>query len=171
MKYLAKYTIIICALFLSFQLQAQKYGYVDTQKIITELPQVKEANANIDTYKTQFQKKGQEMLKSLQTKYQQLAQKRERGELSPVQLDEEANRLKEKEQELTKFERESQQKIYEKSESLLSPIRNEIQAAIDAVAAEKGLDFIFDYSTGFVLYADPSTDISSQVKTKLRLQP
>ena len=169
MKYLFKYTAVIFALVLSLQVQAQKYGYVDTQKIITELPQVKEANANIETYKTQFQKKGQEMLQGLRTKYQDLAKKRERGELSPLQLDEEANRLKEKEGELAKFEQESQKKIYEKSETLLSPIREQIQNAIDAVAAEKGLDYIFDYSTGFVLYADPSTDISDLVRAKLSM--
>lgn len=171
MKHLIKGILLLTFVFASLGLQAQKYGYVNTQQIISELPKVKEANANIETYQTQFQKKGQEMIKSLQTKYQDLAKKRERGELSPVQLEGEANRLKAEEQELAKFEAESQQKIYEKSESLLKPIRDEIQTAIDQVAQEKGLEYVFDYSTGFVLYADPSADISGFVKAKLGLQP
>ena len=44
-----------------------------------------------------------------------------------------------------------------------------LQSAIDAVASENGYAYIFDYSTGFVLYADASTDVSSLVKSKLGL--
>lgn len=146
---------------------AQKFGYVDTQEIIQLIPEVKEANSNIETFKTQLQKKGQEMLQALQTKYQDLERREAQGEISPKLLETEVAKLKEEENSILLFEQESQQKILEKSESLLAPIRDRIQKAIDDVANENGFDYIFDYSTGFVLYADDATNVGAMVKAKL----
>lgn len=146
---------------------AQKFAYVDTQEIIQLIPEVKEANSNIETFKTQLQKKGQEMLQALQAKYQDLERREAQGEISPKQLETEVAKLKEEENSILVFEQESQQKILDKSESLLAPIRDRIQKAIDDVANENGFDYIFDYSTGFVLYADDATNVGAMVKAKL----
>ena len=150
------------------QVSAQKFGFVNSQALIQDIPEVKEANSNIETYRNQLQKKGQEMLKSLQTKYQELERQQGQGEISPKQLEEEAAKLKQEEQAILAFEQDSQQKILKKSEALLSPLRDKIQKAIDEVAAENNYDYIFDYSSGFVLYADKSTDVSELVKAKLK---
>jgi len=131
------------------------------------MPEVKEANSNIETFRNQLQKKGQDMIKGFQAKYAALEKKRERGELSPKQLEEEALKLGEEEQQIRQFDQDSQQKIVQKSEVLLQPLRTKIQEAIDQVAAENGYAYIFDYSTGFVLYADQSTDVSTLVRAKL----
>ncbi len=151
----------------SLSIHAQKFGYVDSQALIQEMTEVKEANANIETYKTQLQKKGQEMVKSLQTKYQGLEQKRQGGELSPKQLEAEAQQLKSEEMEIAQFEQDSQKKIFDKSETLLKPIRDKIQNAINEVAAENGFDYIFDASLGVILYADETADVTTMVKAKI----
>lgn len=148
-------------------IQAQKFGYINSQELIQNIPEVKEANSNIETYTSQLQKKGQEMLKTLQTKYEALERKRAQGELSPKQIEVEAQQLQQEEIAIGKFEQESQQNIMKKSETLLSPIRERIQKAIDDVAAENGYTYIFDYSMGIILYADQSSDVSSLVKAKL----
>ena len=153
----------------SFQLQAQKFGYINSQELIQNMAEVREANANIETYKTQLQKKGEEMVKKLQTKYQSLEQKRAQGELSPKQLEVEAQSLQSEEVQIAQFEQDSQQKIIDKSETLLRPIRDKIQNAINAVAAENGYQYIFDASLGVILYADDTTDVSNLVRTKLGL--
>ena len=58
--------------------------------------------------------------------------------------------------------------MYDKGmQGMFKPLRDKIQTAIDQVAAENGYAFIFDYSTGFVLYADSSTDVSNLVRAKL----
>ncbi len=159
----------ILAICLTGTVQAQKFGFVNTQELIQGLPEVKEANSNIEAYQTQLQKKGQEMLQSFQAKYQDLERKQSQGEISPVQLEQEAAKLKEEETKILEFEQSSQQKILEKSETLLSPIRDKIQDAIDQVAAENGYDYIFDYSTGFILFADSTADVGALVKAKLGL--
>lgn len=162
-----KYILLSVMLMGISSLSAQKFGYINTAELIQSIPEVKEANSNIETFRNQLQKKGQDMIKGFQAKYADLERKRERGELSPKQLEEEAMKLGEEEQQIRQFDQDSQQKIVKKSEDLLQPLRNKIQVAIDQVAAEEGFAYIFDYSTGFVLYADQSTDVSTLVKAKL----
>jgi len=165
MKNISFILIILCSLAFTTQSHAQKFGYINTQELLNSVPQVKEANVNIETYRDQLLKKGQEMLQTLQGKYQALNEKKD--EYSPKQLELEATNLKAEEQKIIEFEQSSQKLIMEKSEKLLKPIRDRIQTAIDAVASENGYTYIFDYSTGFVLYADAASDVSALVKAKL----
>ena len=153
----------------SFAAEAQKFGYVDSQALISELPAVKEANAEIETLKAQMQKKGQAMIAALETKVRDLQEKEQRGELSRVQIEQESAGLQAEQQKIAQFEQTSQQQIYEKSEQLLSPIQEKIQSAIDKVAAEQGYTYVFDASLGVLLYADPSSDITSLVRAKLNM--
>ena len=161
------FTIAFAAMTVS--VQAQKFGYINSQELIGQLAEVKEANAKIETLKKQLQKKGQDMITALQTKYTDLQKKQTDGLLSPKEVETQAALLKEEEVQLGTFEQSSQQKIYEKSEELLSPIQNKINNAIKEVATDNGYTYIFDTSMGLVLYADPGTDVTSLVKTKLGL--
>ncbi len=167
-----KYILSIITCFILFATTnsfAQKVGYVDTQSLIQAIPEVKEANTNIETYKAQLQKKGQEMVKALQAKYQDLERRQAQGDISPKQLEAEASKLKEEEATLAQFEQTSSEKILKKSETLLKPLRDKIQQAIDDVASENGFAYIIDSSFGVILYADPSADVGTLVKAKLGL--
>lgn len=150
-----------------FGINAQKVGFVNTQEILTLLPEVKQANSDIEVMKAMFQKKGQEMVQGLQIKYQDLQKKQQTGELAPIEIEKQAAALKLEEGQLGEFEQSSQQKIYEKSEELLKPIQDKVNKAIKDVASENGFLYIFDSSQGLVLYADPSADASKLVKAKL----
>ena len=169
MKTILRSLILVAMLSFSLSASAQKFGYINTQELIASVPSVKEANSNIETYTKQLQGKYENMIKSLQTKYQALEAKQQTGEISPKQLEAEAQLLKAEEQKIAEFEQSSQQKIASKGETLLKPLRDQIQKAIDDVAAENGYDYIFDASMGVILYADKVTDVSALVKTKLGL--
>ncbi len=163
-----KITIVLAvAILCTVSLSAQKFGYLNSAELFQEIPEVKEAQANLETYQAQLQKKGQAMLTAYQTEYQTLGQKAQQGELSPKAQEVEAQKLKNKELEISKFQQESEQKIFKKNETLFKPIRDKIQAAIDAVAKENGYAYIFDYSVGVLIYADDSTDVTGLVKAKL----
>lgn len=163
------YNILTIAMIIGIcnPISAQKFGYINTQQVVDNIPEMKEANANIETFAAQLEKKAQDMIKVFQGKIQDIDRKQSQGEISPVQLEEERVKLQAEEQTILEFQQSSQMKIQEKSELLLSPIRDRINDAIKAVSSEKGYDYIFDYSTGFVLFADPSTDVSELVKAKL----
>lgn len=154
---------------LAVSAQAQKFGFINSQELISQLPEVKEANSKIETLKKQLQKKGEEMISALRAKYENVQKRQADGLLSPKEAQDEGAKLQAEEQNLGQFEQTSQETIYKKSEALLAPIQEKINNAIKEVAAENGYTYIFDSSLGLVLYADPGTDVSTLVKAKLGL--
>lgn len=158
---------LIFSLFMVAGVSGQKMGYINSQEIIAALPEVKQANSDIDVMKSMFQKKGEEMVKALQIKYQEFQKKQANGELAPIEAEKQAAVIKEEEGKIAEYEQSSQQKIYEKSEELLKPIQDKVNKAIKDVAAENGYLYIFDTSGGLLLYMDPSADATKLVKVKL----
>lgn len=147
--------------------QAQKFGYVNSAAILSEMPEVKQMQSNLDGLRTQLEKKGKQMIEDFQTKQQDAAQKEQTGVLSPVQRETLLKELQAEEQNILKYQQESQQKLLEKEQELLKPIQDKIMKAIDMVAEEGGYQYIFDGSTGILLYADESTDLNDEVKAKM----
>lgn len=157
-------------LVLGYSAEAQKFGFVNSQEIISLMPELQEANSQIDVLKNMYSKKGQEMVQALRNKYQELQKKQASGEVAPITLEKEGAALKAEEEKIMEFEQTSQQKIYEKSEELLKPIQDKVSKAIKDVAIEHNYAYIFDAATGIVLYADQAADVSALVKAKLGLK-
>jgi len=148
-------------------MNAQKFGYINSQQLIQQIPQVKEANAELETLQKQYEKQIESKATSLQTKMQALVRKQEQGEISPKQYEVEAQALEQERAEISKFQQDIQSKLGEKSEQLLKPIRDKINTAISEVAEEQGFVYIFDQSIGVLLYAEESTNVGPLVMTKL----
>ena len=51
---------------------AQKFGYLNSQALLSELPEVKQADANLQALQAQLEKKGQQMVSELENKYKDL---------------------------------------------------------------------------------------------------
>lgn len=83
----------ILSILISFTgLNAQKFGYLNSQALLAELPEVKQADANLQALQTQLEKKGQMMVQELEGKYKDLQRREQSGEISPKALDEEAKK-------------------------------------------------------------------------------
>ena len=162
--------LALCVMLMSIGVNAQKVGFINSQEILEAMPEVKQANSDLEVMKNMFKKKGEEMITDLQTKYQDFQQKQASGELAPVEIDKKAKVLKDEESKVMEFDKTSQQKIYEKSEELLRPIHDRVNKAIDEVASENGYIYIFDAVQGLILYADPAADVTSLVKAKLAIK-
>lgn len=172
MKKIIKISFLFIALLcMTANLQAQgKFGYVHSAAILSEMPEVKQADANLETLQKQLQKQYEQKVTSFQTKYQAIAQKEQAGTLSPKQIEEEAAKLKKDEEDIAKFEQNTQKQLVEKRESLLKPIYDKVNTAIKDVAKEGGYQMIFDASTSILLYAEEGADVSSLVKAKLGIK-
>jgi outer membrane protein len=168
MKSLFKILCIAFIAFISFQADAQNYAYMDSAALLGELPEVKQADATLATRQKQLQKQGQQMVQDLQARYQELSKMEQQGNIAPKDLQAEAEKLKEREMEISEFEQNMQQQLTEKRQELLEPILNRVQTIIDNIAAEEGYTYIFDSSTGILLYADESKDITEKVKSRLQ---
>ena len=159
--------LFIALLFMFNNVQAQKFGYVNSAALLSQMPDVKQMQSNLEGLKTQLEKKAKQMLDDFQTKQRDAAQKQERGELSPVQQENLLKELQASEQEILKYQSESQQKLIEKEQELLKPIQDKIMEAINSIAKEDGYQYVFDGSTGVILFADDATNITEKVKAKL----
>ncbi len=145
-----------------------KIGYVNSQDLLADLPEVKQAQANLKSLEQQLQKKGQGMVETLQKKYADLQRKEQQGLLAPKELQAQAAKLKEEEQKLGQFQQEMQDQLLKKQQELMAPVIDKIKNAIAQVAKENGYTYILDNAAGVVLYGEPSLDVSAQVKAKLK---
>lgn len=169
MKNVMKISALALALFaFAFTAQAQQqFAYVDAQAILAELPAVKQADANLEALQAQLQKRLEASIEQFQKDVTEFQQKIERGELAPVQQQEEQAKLEQRQQELAAEEQGMVQQIQDKRTELLQPIYDGLNDAIKAVAEEQGFTFIFDKQV--LLFGEDSMDVSEAVKAKISL--
>lgn len=152
--------------------QAQKFGYVNSGSVLEAMPEVKEAESNLDALGKQLQAKGEKMMQDFQLKYQELDRKVQAGEITPKDQETQTAALEEERNKILQYDQDMQKQLADKKEALLTPILDKVKAAIDTVAKENGYTYVFDGSPGIgvILYADESTNITPLVLTKLGLQ-
>jgi outer membrane protein len=170
MKYILG--IALSLLISAASVQAQKFGYVDSNAILEGMPRVKEAESNLDALNKQLQAKGQKMMEDFQAKYEALQRKVQAGDITPKDQETQAALLEEERNKIVQYDQDMQNQLAEKRDSLLAPILEEVRTAIKTVAKDNGFTYVFDGSpgVGVLLYADESTNITSLVKAKLGIQ-
>jgi outer membrane protein len=154
---------------MSISINAQKFGYLNSALLLTELPDVKAADSELETYQKQLMSSGEAMVKAFETKYSQYAKEAGEGVLSKVQMQEREGQLGLEQQKIQQYEVEVQQKIIKKREELYQPILDTVKVAIEAVGKDNGYTMIFDASNGTILHANASDDVMALVKAKLGL--
>lgn len=154
-------------LFVTTGLSAQKFGYCNSTALLVQIPEVKEADSELQGFQAQLQKKGQEMVKALQDKAAELKRKQEQGTISPKDAETQTARLNEEQENIAKYEQEVYQKLAQKRQELYQPILDRVNEAMKAVAMENGYTFVFDTNSNVLLYASESLDVTKLVKAKL----
>ena len=165
-----KRILLLAALFVSFAVSstyAQKIGYVNSQALLQELPDFKNAEANFENFRNQLQKKLEQKAQLLQSDFQAVQRKAEQGELSPIQQEQESTRLREEQSQLVTYEQDIQKQLVDRQTTELQPIYDSVNDAIKSVAEENGFTYIIDASSGVILYADETSDVTALVKAKL----
>lgn len=166
MKNIFKVAVIAGALVVSsFAAQAQKIAHVNLDSLITIMPESKTAQQAVQDYAKQLEQQVTAMQTELQTKYEEYQTKsKDWAELIRANKEKELNDLN---QRIQDFQQQAQQDYQKKSAELSKPVYDKAKKAIDAVAKENGYRYVFDTSTGLVLYTEPSDDIISLVVKKL----
>lgn len=146
---------------------SQKFGYCNSAVLLTQLPEVKAADSDLQAFQTQLTKKGQERVKALQDAAAELDRKKQQGTISPKDFDVQTAKLEEERQSIAKYEQEVYQKLTQKREELYKPLLDKVNKAMSDVATENGFALVFDASTQILVYADESLDVTKMVKVKL----
>ena len=160
--------LILAAIMLSaVAINAQKFGYLNSNQLLSELPEVKAADSELETYQKQLVSSGEQMVKDLDAKIQAYSKQAQEGTLSQVQMQQKEAELTKEQQKIQAYELEVQNKILKKREEVLQPIMDKVKEAIENVGKENGYTMIFDSNAGTILHASESENVMSLVKAKL----
>ncbi len=147
-----------------------KFGQLNAQALLAELPEIQEADRQLEDYYNQLVAEGRQRAEAFEKAYLAFARQVEAGELAPAQAEKKQAELLQMQQELQGLEAEIARKVEARRQQLYEPVLKKVQAAIEEVGKAQGFTFIFDTSTYLaVLFADEALDVSAAVKAKLGL--
>ncbi len=148
---------------------AQKFALVDMEYIFSNVPSYEMANEQLNQLSQRWQKEVEAVSKEAENMYNSyLADK--------VFLTDE--QVKKREADIVAKEKSATElryryfgpegELYQKRQTLLKPIQDEVYNAVKKVAEERGYQAIFDRaSSSDIVYASPRIDISNEVLSKL----
>jgi len=154
-----------------FAQSPQKIGYVDSQVILTQLPEAIKAQSDLDALTNLWSDQVDSMQLALQQQYADV--QKQLATMPEEQKQLKQKELIDKEQQMYAFRNQKfgqpNGEIYQKQESIFAPVKKKIYAAIEQVAKDEGMQFIFDKSGDIVLlYADSAFDITFKVLDSLK---
>ncbi|MCU0398617.1 MAG: OmpH family outer membrane protein [Cyclobacteriaceae bacterium] len=165
---------LITIFFLIFGLnfvQAQRFGYIDTDFILNKMPEYKKAQDEINRLSELWEKEVQEMAKQIEGMYSAL--QAEQVLLTEEMKKERTEQIRKKESEMKEY----QKKVFGfgglfflKKQELIKPIQDKVWDAVDKVAKQNNLAIVFDKSGELVMiYTDPRYDYTDFVLDELGL--
>lgn len=167
MRNLLKLTLLAGLLICGTTAYAQKFGYINSQELITAMPER-------DSALTKFQKFAEEQNSQLETIQVEFNNKYMDYQKNSETMSESTRQLKERElQDLQKryedFRQAAEQDGQKMQQQLMGPVIEKAQQAIAKVAEANGFTIIFDEAAGAMAYYNKSTvtDILPLVKKEL----
>lgn len=150
---------------MTFVSSAQKYGYIDSEFILSKIPEYKEAKDRLD-------KLAERWTKEIEDRYEVIKLKKENflREESLLPVEERAKR----EAEIKQLEQEAMEMqqlrfgvsgdYFQKRQELIKPIQDRVYEAMQTVASKRNYSFVFDKANqSNLVYADSKFDISDEV--------
>jgi outer membrane protein len=167
-----KPAIIILAICLWYTpVQAQKFGYVNTNFILNKMPEYAEAKAEIDKLSMGWQEEIQGMQKDVYAMYSAL--QAEEVLLTPEMKEERMNSINKKEDYLKEYQKKVfgfEGLFFLKKKELIKPVQDKVYDAVEKVAHDHKLQIVFDKSGELVMiYTDPIHDYTDYVLEELEL--
>ncbi len=164
---LSKILVAFTAVFLigSAAAFAQKFGYVDSEYVLQNIPEYQDAQNEIEELSKQWQEE-------IEEKYASVDQMYKAYQADAVLLPEDLK--KKREDEIIKAEQEVKElqrqrfgpegDLFTKRQELIKPIQEKVFNAIEEIATQKNYAFIFDKASGpVIMYVNSKYDISDEV--------
>lgn len=165
--------VVIAATFCAFTQTAsaqQKIGYVNSEKVLAELPEAKTAQQQLEGVVKGWQDELEKMSKALQAKYEDY--QKQQSMMNDQTKQSKQKELVEEEQKINQYKQDKfgqQGELAMQREKMMKPIQEKVFRAIERVAKEQKLAFVLDKATDIpVLYADPQFDYTYKVIDNLK---
>jgi outer membrane protein len=160
-------------LFLSIASQAQKFAYIDTEYILSKVPQYQDAQKQLDALSEQWQKQVEKRYEAIEKMYKDL--QAEEILLTESMKNKRQEEIIEKEQEARDFQKKKfgvDGELFKKRKELIKPIQEKIYKAVQETANVGKYSVIFDKaSAATMVYSNPKYDKSDDVLRRMGIKP
>ena len=161
--------LIICLIVAGlFTAEAQnKLGYINSNELLSIMPESIAMQEELQSYA-----KGLESsLAAMQAEGEKKLADYQQNEatMSDLVKQDKVRELESIQQRILEFQQNAQESLAAKEQELITPILDKARKAIEDVAKEGNFTYIFDASTGNILYAAESENVLPLVKAKLGL--
>ncbi|MCM1076375.1 MAG: OmpH family outer membrane protein [Bacteroides sp.] len=160
---------LLLAIMIAFPMSlfAQKFGVINTQELMTSLPEVK----TIEEQMQAATKKYEDEFAKLQEEFNKKFQEFQALEASTPQTIRErrTQELQEIDTKIQRFRETAQQDLQRQNQQLMAPVQEKVVKAIQSVGAEGSYTFIFENVMPLYTGADV-TDVTPLVKAALGIK-
>ena len=156
------------SIFLSILLAEIKIGHINAEAILLELDEVRQVQIKLDKEQKSIESEYTNLAFQLDSLYKSYEQTQML--MSEERRNKEQDKIRNKQAELERFQMEQvgpQGKIYQIQEQLMAPIYAKLDKAVSNVGASEGYDYIFNVSSGQIVYALPNYDVTQKVVDEL----
>lgn len=163
---------IVLAVMLALPLGAMaqtKFGHMNSQEIITVMPEFTKAQADLDAMSKQYQTEMQRTQEEFTKKYQEfLAQ----ADSLPKNIAERRQKeLQDMSQRQEQFQQEAYQSMQKAQQDAMTPIYQKLETAVQAVGKAEGVIYIFDMARIPLAYIGAeSIDLTAKIKAQLGIK-
>ncbi len=152
--------------------EAQKFGYIDSEFILSKMPEYKKAQDEIDQLSAAWEKEIADMQTKVEALYSSYNAEQVllTEEMKATRLDE----IKKKETELKEYNKKVfgfEGLFFLKKQELIRPLQDKVWDAVEKVSKSNRLAIIFDKANGtmVMIYTDPRHDYTDFVLEELGL--
>ena len=161
---------LLLAVLFSTSLLAQRYGVVDTDYILKNLPEYGQVKSQVDQLSTQWAGEVSALQSELQSLKDALAA--EQILLSPEKLEKREAAIVQKAEEVLALQQKyfgPEGMLFEKRTQLVQPIQDKVFGAVQALAQKRKLELVLDKSAqSGVLFVEKEKDYSEEVLNSLK---
>ncbi len=170
-----KFTMILIGLLLvisAFNVavaQQMKIAYVNSDRILAEFDEAKEAQSKLDIEAKKMENEYRGMLTTLDSLSRDY--ERQKMIMSETRRQTKENEIGQLQQSIQRYQVEKlgpEGEIYRKQAELVGPVLEKIKSVIEKVGKENKYDYIFDTVAGNILYAEPVHDLTDKVLYELK---
>ena len=161
-----KKIILMLMLFAPLSLFAQKFGHIDAQAVLAQMPEAIKANGELQATAKQYEND----LKALQDELQRKAQEYDKNKstMNPTKQAETEKALQDMYQKIQQTYQDNQQAMQKMQQEKLAPITTKLVNAIKNVGKNGGYVYIMDVNSGIPYVSDTlSKDVTAEVKAEL----
>ncbi len=148
--------------------QTPKFGHINVQELISLMPERDSAEVRLRAYGKDLSEQIEQLQVEYNNKVQNYLQKKDTFTQAIREMRE--KEINELEQRIQEFQQTAQQEFQRMQGELMRPVIEKADAAIKKIGKANGFLYVFDVSTGGVVYfSESSTDIMPLAKKELNI--